>query len=110
IRIASDLERVGDLAKNIAKRTITIAKDGAPSIAYVGLGKLSQRVQTQLDNVIGAYRERDKARALQVWQTDHEIDAVHTALFRELLTYMMEDPRNIGTCTHLVFSAKNLER
>ena len=110
IRIASDLERIGDLSKNIAKRTIAILEDGAPIFAAAGLGKLSDRVRMQLDSVLAAYRDRDDKRAMQVWQSDHEIDALHTSLFRELLTYMMEDPRNIGSCAHLLFCAKNLER
>ncbi len=110
IRITNDLERIGDLSKNIAKRTVAILKDGAPVVAYAGIGKLSERVHEQLESVLNAYRDRDDKGAMSVWQSDHEIDALHTSLFRELLTYMMEDPRNIGTCTHLLFCAKNLER
>jgi len=110
IRIANDLERIGDLAKNIAKRVI--AMDQPPAITKVlpGLSPLISRVHDQLQGVVDAYGVRDDQAALAIWRTDANIDALHTALFRELLTYMMEDPRSIGTCAHLLFCAKNLER
>jgi phosphate transport system protein len=110
LRIANDLERIGDLSKNLAKRTLAILNEGAPIVGAASLTKLSERVHAQLENVLGAFKNRDDKAAISVWHSDHEIDALHTALFRELLTYMMEDPRNIGSCAHLLFCAKNLER
>jgi phosphate transport system protein len=110
IRIANDLERVGDLAKNVAKRVIAIGEQPSPVNVASGLGTLSLRVSEQLAQVLGAYRNRDEQAALAVWRADGAIDALFTSLFRELLTYMMEDPRSIGFCTHLLFCAKNLER
>jgi phosphate transport system protein len=110
LRIAGDLERVGDLAKNVAKRVIAIGEQPAPANLAAGLGTLSDRVGQQLAAVLKAYAARDDAAALTVWRADGKIDTLFTALFRELLTYMMEDPRSIGFCTHLLFCAKNLER
>ena len=110
IRIANDLERIGDLAKNLAKRVIALGDQPSPVNVASGLSTLSARVNEQLSLVLRAYRERDEAAALNVWKADGAIDALFTSLFRELLTYMMEDPRSIGFCTHLLFCAKNLER
>ena len=110
IRIANDLERIGDLAKNLAKRVIALGDQPSPVNVSSGLSTLSARVNEQLSLVLRAYRERDEAAALNVWKADGAIDALFTSLFRELLTYMMEDPRSIGFCTHLLFCAKNLER
>jgi len=110
MRIASDLERVGDLAKNVAKRVIAIGEQPSPANLASGLGTLATRVGEQLGDVLVAYRNRDDASAMKVWEADGAVDAVFTSLFRELLTYMMEDPRSIGFCTHLLFCAKNLER
>ena len=110
MRIAGDLERVGDLAKNVAKRVIAIGEQPATAALAAGLGMLSERVGQQLAAVLKAYAERDDAAALEVWRSDGAIDALFTSLFRELLTYMMEDPRSIGYCAHLLFCAKNLER
>ena len=110
IRIANDLERVGDLAKNVAKRVIAIGEQASPVNVTSGLATLSGRVAEQLSQVITAYANRDDAAALAVWKADGAIDGLFTSLFRELLTYMMEDPRSIGFCTHLLFCAKNLER
>ena len=110
IRIANDLERVGDLAKNVAKRVIAIGDQPSPVNVASGLGTLSSRVNEQLSQVLRAYRNRDNEVALEVWKADGAIDVLFTSLFRELLTYMMEDPRSIGFCTHLLFCAKNLER
>ncbi len=110
MRVASDLERVGDLAKNVAKRVIAIGEQPAPVNLATGLGTLAARVGEQLGDVLAAYRNRDDASAMRVWEADGAVDAVFTSLFRELLTYMMEDPRSIGFCTHLLFCAKNLER
>ena len=110
IRIASDLERIGDLAKNVAKRVIAIGEQPASVKVASSLAPLAARVRDQLKNVCTAYRNRDDSAALEVWRSDGAIDTLHTSLFRELLTYMMEDPRSIGVCAHLLFCAKNLER
>jgi phosphate transport system protein len=110
MRIAGDLERVGDLAKNVAKRVVAIADQPSPANLATGLGPLSERAGQQLAAVLKAYAGRDDAAALAVWRADGEIDVMLTSLFRELLTYMMEDPRSIGYSTHLLFCAKNLER
>jgi phosphate transport system protein len=110
MRIAGDLERVGDLAKNVAKRVIAIGGRPSPVNLATGLSTLSERVNQQLTAVLDAYAARDDQAALVVWQADGAIDGLFTSLFRELLTYMMEDPRSIGFCTHLLFCAKNLER
>jgi phosphate transport system protein len=110
IRIASDLERIGDLAKNVAKRVLALGEQPASVKVASSLAPLADRVRGQLRNVAAAYRARDDAAALEVWRSDGAIDTLHTLLFRELLTYMMEDPRSIGFCAHLLFCAKNLER
>lgn len=110
IRIANDLERVGDLAKNVAKRVIAISDQPTPINFTTGLATLATRVGDQLSAAVEAYNSRNDADAVTVWRADRAIDASFTSLFRELLTYMMEDPRSIGICTHLLFCAKNLER
>jgi phosphate transport system protein len=109
IRIASDLERIGDLAKNIAKRTHAIQEEH-PRRIMTGLVRMGRLALGQLKDVLDAYAQRDEMKALDVWRSDEEIDALYNSIFRELLTYMMEDPRNIGVCTHLLFGAKNIER
>jgi phosphate transport system protein len=110
IRIAGDLERIGDLAKNVAKRVLVIASHIQMPRAVVGLQHMAEMVEEQLKNVLDAYTQNDLEAALDVWKRDDGIDALYTSLFRELLTYMMEDPRNITSCTHLLFCAKNIER
>jgi phosphate transport system protein len=110
LKIATDLERMGDFAKNNSKRVALIAEQPQPARMNVALDTLSGRVHEQVTKVMKAYAQRDVTLARQVWESDGAIDTMHTALFRELLTYMMEDPRNIGHCTHLLFCAKNLER
>ncbi|MEE1657632.1 phosphate signaling complex protein PhoU [Microvirga sp. CF3062] len=110
IRIAGDVERIGDLAKNIAKRALAIGGDFQPHKIVVGLRHMNDLVMAQLKDVLDAYAQKDTAKALDVWKRDGAIDALYTSLFRELLTYMMEDPRNISFCTHLLFCAKNIER
>jgi phosphate transport system protein len=110
LRISNDLERVGDLAKNTAKRVLAL--DGqyqAPRLLR-GVEHMAEMVIEQLKEVLDAYGARDEKRALSVWKRDGEVDAMYTSLFRELLTYMMEDPRHITLCTHLLFCAKNIER
>jgi phosphate transport system protein len=110
IRISGDVERIGDLAKNIAKRALAIGDDFKPQKIVVGLRHMIDLVLGQLKDVLDAYAQRDTAKAVDVWKRDGAIDALYTSLFRELLTYMMEDPRNISFCTHLLFCAKNVER
>lgn len=110
IRISGDVERIGDLAKNIAKRALAIGDDFKPQKIVVGLRHMIDLVLGQLKDVLDAYAQRDTAKAIDVWKRDGAIDALYTSLFRELLTYMMEDPRNISFCTHLLFCAKNVER
>jgi phosphate transport system protein len=110
LRIANDLERIGDLAKNIAKRVVPITTDFHPQKLIRGVEHMSALVLTQLKQVLDAYASHDLEKALAVWNGDEEIDAMCTSLFRELLTYMMEDPRHITFCIHLMFSAKNIER
>jgi phosphate transport system protein len=110
IRVSGDVERIGDLAKNIAKRALAVAGQFQPQKIVVGVQHMSDLVLGQLKDVLDAYAQQDTRRALDVWQRDGEIDALYTSLFRELLTYMMEDPRNISFCAHLLFCAKNIER
>lgn len=110
IHIAGDLERAGDLAKNIAKRAIKVADDPRVMRAVVGLKHLADVAAVQLKDVLDAYAQRDIERAKAVWSRDAELDALEDSIFRDLLTFMMEDPRNISFCTHLLFCAKNLER
>ncbi|GLK72011.1 phosphate signaling complex protein PhoU [Ancylobacter dichloromethanicus] len=110
MRIANDLERIGDLAKNTAKRVLALTGEFHPQKLVRGVEHMSNIVLEQLKVVLDAYATRDEARALEVWQRDGEVDVLYTSLFRELLTYMMEDPRNISLCTHLLFCAKNIER
>ena len=110
LRVSNDLERIGDLAKNIAKRVMVLDVELNLQKVMRGVEHMTELVLTQIKDVLDAYARRDVAKALQVWRGDEEIDAVNISLFRELLTYMMEDPRNITFCTHLLFCAKNIER
>jgi phosphate transport system protein len=110
IRISGDLERIGDMAKNCAKRVLAIADGFQAQKIVVGVQNIADLVMEQLKDVLDAYAQHDLERALDVWQRDGHIDALYTSLFRELLTYMMEDPRNISFCAHLLFVAKNVER
>jgi phosphate transport system protein len=109
LKIASDLERIGDYAANVAKRAIALNQTPPvrPVYAIPRMGKLGQAM---IKDILDAYVERDADKALAVWLRDEELDEMYTSLFRELLTYMIEDPRNITACTHLLFIAKNLER
>ena len=109
LRIPIDLERIGDYAANVAKRSIAL--NAAPPVPHAsGLRPLGRLAARQVRDALAAYRDADAELALQVRARDAELDAAYTALFRELLTYMMEDARNIIPCTHLLFMAKNLER
>jgi len=110
MRVATDLERIGDLSKNIAKRVNAIDSDFHPLKLIRGLEHMTDLVQSQVKAVLDAYTAHDLPAAMVVWNGDEEVDAICTSLFRELLTYMMEDPRNISFCIHLMFCAKNIER
>jgi phosphate transport system protein len=110
IRVAGELERIGDMGKNIAKRALTIAEEHRPKQLMIGLTHLGEAALQQLKDVLDAYSERDTEKARDVWLRDKDLDRIYNSIFRELLTYMMEDPRNIGLCTHLLFGAKNIER
>ena len=110
IRISGDLERIGDLAKNIAKRVLAISGRFQPQKIVAGVQHMSDLCEAQLKDVLDAYAQKQDEAAMDVWRRDGAIDALYTSLFRELLTYMMEDPRNIAFCTHLLFAAKNIER
>jgi phosphate transport system protein len=110
LRIAADLERVGDLGKSNCKRVVAIQATGVPRKLARGLEHLSDLALAQLKEVLDVYTTRSAEKAKSIRDRDEEIDAIYTSLFRELLTYMMEDPRNITSCTHLLFCAKNIER
>lgn len=111
IKISIDLERIGDLAKNIAKRAMVLQNDFEGTNRLIqGISRMGRLAQRQLKQVLDAYSNREAQAALEVWRDDEEIDAMYNSVFRELLTYMMEDPRTIGVSTHLLFVAKNIER
>jgi phosphate transport system protein len=110
IKIAAALERIADYAKNTAKRSIVLAQGHAPPSAVAGIDRLGRMVRAALKDVLDAFADDDVEKAHDVWQRDEDTDQVYTGLFRELLTYMMEDPRTITACTHLMFIAKNIER
>jgi phosphate transport system protein len=110
LRVSNDLERIGDLAKNIAKRVKVVAGELNLPTVMRGVEHMTEMVLSQIKDVLDAYARRDVRKAVQVWGSDGEIDAVNNSLFRELLTYMMEDPRSISVCIHLMFCAKNIER
>ncbi len=109
IRISSDLERIGDLAKNIAKRTLAV-NEPLPRSVNAGMNRMADLALEQLADVLDAYASLDTQKASDVWHNDSRIDSLYNSVFRELLTYMMEDARTIGMCTHLLFGAKNIER
>jgi phosphate transport system protein len=110
LRISNDLERIGDLAKNIAKRVLVLDTEFRSQKVMRGVEHMAELVLAQIKDVLDSYARRDASKALAVWRSDEEVDAVNNSLFRELLTYMMEDPRIIGICIHLLFCAKNIER
>ena len=110
LRIANDLERVGDLAKNNAKRVLPLSEEVQPANLMLGVERLDEMVLERIRHVLDSYANRNLDLALAVWNGDEEIDLRCTGLFRELLTYMMEDARHITYCIHLMFCAKNLER
>ena len=108
-RIAGELERVGDLAKNIAKRALILNQD-EPIQLTRSIERMGKMSAAHLKQVLDAYANKDVQAAINVWNADDNIDAHYNSLFRELLTYMIEDPRMISSCAHLLFIAKNLER
>ncbi len=109
LKITGDFERIGDYAANVAKRSLVLRQFALP-FKLSGLAHMSRLVQENLKLIVDAVGENNAEKALQVWRSDAAIDEIYDALFRELITYMMEDPRNITPCTHLLFIAKNLER
>ncbi|MCG8360729.1 MAG: phosphate signaling complex protein PhoU [Kiloniellales bacterium] len=109
LKIASDLERIGDYAKNVAKRVQVLCQSPTVRPAFA-IPRMAQLAQTIIKDTLDAYVAGDVRKADEVWLRDEEIDEMYTSLFRELLTYMMEDPRHITPCTHLLFIAKNIER
>jgi phosphate transport system protein len=110
LRVSNDLERIGDLAKNIAKRVMALDGEFHPTKLIRGVEHMGAQVASLLKDVLDSYADHDLQKALAVWNGDEQVDAMCTSLFRELLTYMMEDPRNITFCIHLMFCAKNIER
>jgi phosphate transport system protein len=109
LKITGELERIGDYAANVAKRTLVLAQFSLP-YSLGGLAHMARLVQEHLKTIIDAIGESDPDKAIEVWRSDQIVDDMYNAIFRELITYMMEDPRNITPCTHLLFIAKNLER
>ena len=110
IKISNNLERCGDLAKNIAKRALVIAEAEPVTPLTRSIERMGELVTGRLKDVLDTLSSREVERAIEVWMTDHEVDEHYAAIFRELLTYMMADPRTITACAHLLFVAKNLER
>jgi phosphate transport system protein len=110
LRIANDLERIGDLAKNIAKRVLALQGENLPPQAIRGMRHMAELVLGQLKQVLDSYARRDVATALSVWKGDEEVDAVNNSLFGEVFSYMLADPHKITRFIHLLFCAKNIER
>ena len=110
LKISSDLERMGDYAKNISKRTKTLSREPLLSSAGKSVERLGKMVEDMIRSVLDAYLQKDSAKAVAMIEMDEEVDQLHTSMFREILTYMMEDPRNITACTHFLFITKNIER
>jgi phosphate transport system protein len=109
LRISSDIERIGDYASNVAKRSIVL--NNSPALPATGrIARLAKTANALLADALKAYAESDAQLAAKVRDADADLDAMYTSFFRELVTYMMEDPRTIGACTHLMFMAKNIER
>ena len=109
MKTASDIERIGDYAKNIAKRTVVLNQ--VPQLPVTrSVVRMGETVTSMMKDIFDAYLQGDSQKAMEVWESDEEVDNHYTSLFRELLTYMMEDPRHISPCTHLLFIAKNIER
>ena len=109
LKVASALERIGDLAKNVAKRTLVLNQERPPRVMS-SIARMGKQAQILMSEALDAYTARDKALAVSVWKRDVEIDEMHNSIFRELITYMMEDPRTIGLASQLLFVVKNFER
>jgi phosphate transport system protein len=109
LKASDDLERIGDYAANIAKRAIILSR-APPSFSLVGLAHMAELVQQNLHRMVTALGAADAAVAAEVWRADRAVDDMYNAVFRELMTYMLENPHNITTCTHLLFVARSLER
>ena len=109
LKISSDIERIGDYAANVAKRAIALTQS-PPMRPVGGIARMGRLVQQIIKDTLDAYSDNDADKAIAAWKRDQEVDDMYNSLFRELLTYMMEDPRNIGPSTHLMFIAKNIER
>jgi phosphate transport system protein len=109
LKISSDIERIGDYAANVAKRAIALTQS-PPMRPVGGIARMGRLVQQIIKDTLDAFSDNDAAKAIAAWKRDQEVDDMYNSLFRELLTYMMEDPRNIGPSTHLMFIAKNIER
>jgi phosphate transport system protein len=109
LKIATAIERIGDLAKNVAKRTL-ILNQAAPIRVTSSVARMGKQARTLLAEALEAYTTRDTDRSVSVWKRDVEIDEIHNSIFRELITYMMEDPRTITLCSQLLFVVKNFER
>ncbi|WP_422028639.1 phosphate signaling complex protein PhoU [Roseovarius sp.] len=110
MKIASNLERIGDYAKNMAKRTTVLSQMGQIHGATASIRRMAKEVERMLKDVLDAFVQRDAGTAREVMHRDEDVDQMYNALFREFLTFMMEDPRNITACMHLHFIAKNTER
>ena len=109
LKISSDIERIGDYAANVAKRAIALTQS-PPMRPVGGIARMGRLVQQIIKDTLDAFSANDADKAVAAWKRDQEVDDMYNSLFRELLTYMMEDPRNIGPSTHLMFIAKNIER
>jgi phosphate transport system protein len=109
IKISADLERIADYATSMARRTIPLIET-TPLKPIQAIPRLGRLVTSMMKNVLDAYIGQDAEKALSVWHADVEVDQMYVSLFRELLTYMMEDPRHITPCSHVLFIAKNIER
>lgn len=109
LKISSDLERIADYATNIAKRGVSLSPD-TPLRPVHAIPRMAKLTQQMIKDALDAYIARDADKAVNVWYADREVDEMYVSLFRELLTYMIEDPRHITPCTHLLFIAKNIER
>ncbi len=110
IHVATDLERIGDMAKNISRRTLRMSDKRMAAQLYSGVKHMSEMVLGQINKALDTVTSNDVEACARIVKADDEVDALYMSLFREFLTYMMEDPRNITDCTHLLFCAKNLER
>jgi len=109
LKIAPHIERIGDYAKNIARRTIALNQN-PPIKPMFTIPRMGRMARSMVKDVLDAFSSNDLAKARAVWERDAELDDMYDSLFRELLTYMMEDPRSITSCTHLLFVARNIER